>query len=110
MFAAVIRTFPHPTFVRMQSPARPAVEALYAALSDVASEVALLPAPTRASLLKYAVYGAVDELKRMGLSSARVEAVVLSFVETAWPIWGTGAAAEEVRAWCIQRYYEELRS
>lgn len=94
----------------MQNPARPAVEALYAALSDVAPEIALLPAPTRASLLKCAVYAAVDELKRMGLSSARVEAVILSFVETAWPIWATGGAVAEVRAWCIQRYYEEVRT
>jgi hypothetical protein len=41
---------------------------------------------------------------------ARVRPAVLSFVETAWPIWGTGAAVEEVRAWCIHRYYEELRT
>jgi len=49
----------------------------------------------------------VDELKRMGLTSARVESVILSFVETAWPIWGTGTAVEEIRGWCIQRYYED---
>ena len=95
--------------VRTQAPARPAVEALYAALTDVAPEIALLPAPTRASLLKSAVHAAVDELKHLGLTSIRVESVVLAFVQTAWPVWGAGVAVEEIRAWCIQRYYDDLR-
>jgi hypothetical protein len=96
--------------VRIQTPARPAIDALYAALVDVSPEVAFLPAPTRASLLKGTVRAAVDELKRLGLSSARVESVMLKLVQMAWPIWGTGAAVEEIRAWCIQRYYDDVES
>jgi hypothetical protein len=90
--------------VQNQTTARPAVEALYAALTDVAPEIAILPAPTRASLLKSAVHAAVDELKRLGLTSTRVESVILAFVETAWPVWGADVAVEEIRAWCMQRY------
>jgi hypothetical protein len=45
----------------------------------------------------------------MGLSSARVECVLLELVAHAWPITAGSVAVGDVRAWCIQRYYAPLR-
>jgi hypothetical protein len=91
----------------MQTPERPAVDALYLALKDAAPEITFLPPTARASLLKCTVIAAVDELKRLGLTSAQVESVVLGLVQQAWPLWAAGTeAADEIRAWCIQRYYD----
>ena len=84
----------------------PALEDLYGALTDAALEVNTLPSKARAVLLKRTVHSAVDELKHLGMASARVEAVVLSLVADAWPASVPADIVADIRAWCIQRYYE----
>ena len=54
----------------------PATAALFAVLADAAAEIAVLDRADRQFALKSAVCDAVDELKDMGLSSARVEVVL----------------------------------
>ena len=93
----------------MPTPALPATGALFAALSDVATEIVALNSAERASVLRPAVHAAVDELRGMGLSSARVECVLLELVAHAWPITPGTVAVGDVRGWCIQRYYAPLR-
>ena len=92
----------------MPTSALPATGALFAALTDVATEIVVLNSAERASVLRPAVHAAVDELRGMGLSSARVECVLLELVAYAWPTTGT-VAVGDVRGWCIQRYYAPLR-
>jgi hypothetical protein len=92
----------------MQTPALSATGALLAALTDVATEIPVLNSAERASVLRPAVHAAV-ELRGMGLSSARVECVLLELVAHAWPITAGSVAVGDVRAWCIQRYYAPLR-
>jgi len=94
---------------RMQTPALSATGALLAALTDVATEIPVLNSAERASVLRPAVHAAVDELRGMGLSSARVECVLLELVAHAWPITAGFVAVGDIRAWSIQRYYAPLR-
>jgi len=93
----------------MRTPELPATGALFAALTDVASEIAVLNSAERASVLRSAVHASVDELRGMGLSSARVECVLLELVAHAWPITAATVAVGDIRGWCIQRYYAPLR-
>jgi hypothetical protein len=93
----------------MPTPALFATGALLAALTDLATEIPVLNSAERASVLRPAVHAAVDELRGMGLSSARVECVLLELVAHAWPITAASVAVGDVRAWCIQRYYAPLR-
>jgi hypothetical protein len=87
----------------------PALNDLQVALTEAAPEIAALLPADRAALLRRTVYAAVDELKHLGLPSARVEAVVQSLVAEAWSVSVTADAVAEIRAWCIQRYYEPRR-
>ena len=87
----------------------PATGALFAALTDVATEIVVLNSAERASVLRPAVFAAVDELRGMGLSSARVECVLLELVAHAWPIMAGTVAVGDIRGWCIQRYYAPSR-
>ena len=87
----------------------PAVQALTATLADVAPHIASLSAPDRALVLKPAVADAVDALKGTGLSSAQIETILLSLVADAWPTRTERDPADDVRAWCIQRYFEPKR-
>ncbi|HEV8496746.1 MAG TPA: hypothetical protein VGQ56_07795 [Gemmatimonadaceae bacterium] len=84
----------------------PAVQALTATLADVAPHIANLPRSDRALVLKPAVADAVDALKGTGLSSAQVEGILLSLIAEAWPARTERDSADDVRAWCIQRYFE----
>jgi hypothetical protein len=93
----------------MPTPALSATGALLATLTDVATEIPVLNSAERASVLRPAVHAAVDELRDMGLSSARVECVLLELVGHAWPIRADTAAVGDIRGWCIQRYYAPLR-
>jgi len=74
-------------------------------LIDMASEISTLPPSARASLLRSAVYAAVDDLSRMGLPPARVEFIVLSYAADAWPLARAQETADEIRRWCLHRYY-----
>jgi hypothetical protein len=56
--------------MQLPNPTRPAVDALFAALKDVAPEIGVLPSPTRASLLKREAEAAIDELERFGFPAA----------------------------------------
>jgi hypothetical protein len=93
----------------MQTPVLPATGALFAALTDLAPEIAVLNSVERASVLRSEVHAAVDELRGMGLSSARVECVLLELVAHAWPTTTGTVAVGDIRGWCIQRYYAPLR-
>jgi len=90
-------------------PELPATGALFAALTDVASAIAVLNPAERASVLRTAVYAAVDELRGMGLSSTRVQCVLLELTAHAWPMTAGDEAVGDIRGWCIQRYYAPLR-
>lgn len=90
----------------MQSFNRPSLDDLSNALVDVAPHISTLPASERASLLKSTVCAAVDDLKALGLSSARVEAVVLSLVNDVWRTSADQESVADIRTWCIQRYFE----
>jgi len=94
---------------RVPTPALPATSALFAALTDVATEIVVLNSAERASVLRPVVHAAVDELRGMGLSSARVECVILELVAQAGPSATGTVAVGDVRGWCIQRYYAPLR-
>jgi len=93
----------------MRTPELRATGALFAALTDVAYEIAVLNSAERASVLRSVVHASVDELRGMGLSSARVEGVLLELVACAWPVTAGTVAVGDIRGWCIQRYYAPLR-
>ena len=87
----------------------PATAALFAVLADASAEIAMLDRADRQFALKSAVCDAVDELKKMGLSSSRVETVLRRLTADACAPYPVPDVAGAIRSWCIQRYYDPHR-